>query len=201
MVLFYANRDRESVLFRRELEDYAVDFRDRLKVHYWLDNVHGVPPVEKIAKLAVENSSHEVFVCGPAPFMETVRAGLRSAGVPPERHHQEIFVSISGDPFEAPRPIPDDHPDSLVDTVVHLDGESHRFGWPTGRTLVDVLLDRDVDVPFSCKSGECGSCACTVVSGKVVMAKSDILDPADIAEGYVLGCQSRPDSGPIEIEF
>ena len=199
--LFYANRDIDSVIFRSELERYRCDFGDRLKVHYWFDDVHGVPSAEKVAELAAENTSREVFVCGPAPFMDTVGRGLRSAGVPQGRHHQEVFVSISGDPFEAPTPTSDDDPSSSVDTVVRLDGESHHFGWPTGRTLVDVLLDRGVDVPFSCRSGECGSCACTVVSGKVVMEKSDILDPKDIAEGYVLGCQSRPDSGPIEIEF
>ena len=88
-----------------------------------------------------------------------------------------------------------------METVVHLDDETHRFDWPADRTLVDVLLDRGVDVPFSCRSGECGSCACTVLSGAVDMANSEILDPADIADGFILGCQSRPDSGPIEIEF
>ncbi|WP_084611572.1 ferredoxin--NADP reductase [Tomitella biformata] len=201
VVLFYANRDSDSVIFRRELEDYARDFECRLKVHYWFDDVHGFPSSEKIAALAAGSMSCETFVCGPAPFMTAVSVGLRSAGVPQENQHQEVFVSISGDPFESPRSISDDGSDSMVDTVVHLDGESHQFGWPVSRTLVDVLLDRGVDVPYSCRSGECGSCACTVVSGKVVMANSDILDPADIADGFVLGCQSRPDSGPIEIEF
>ncbi|MFC9790112.1 2Fe-2S iron-sulfur cluster-binding protein [Rhodococcus sp. NPDC127528] len=201
VVLFYANRDSGSVIFRRELDDYSDKFGDRLTVHYWLDTIHGFPSQEGIAELVADDSSCEVFVCGPAPFMDTVAAGLRAAGVAKERHHQEVFVSISGDPFEAPRPIAGDQSDSVVDTIVHLAGESHQFGWPVGRTLVDVLLDRGVDVPFSCRSGECGSCACTLVSGKVVMENADILDPADIAEGFVLGCQSRPDSGPIEIEF
>lgn len=201
VVLFYANRDHDSVIFHQELERYALSFAGRLTVHYWMDDLHGFPSRERIAALAAENSSYQVFVCGPAPFMKTVGAGLRSVGVPQERHHQEVFLSISGDPFEAPQPISDDHSGTSVDTVVHLAGESHRFDWPTGRTLVDVLLDRGVDVPFSCRSGECGSCACAVVSGKVKMLNSDILDPADIAEGFVLGCQSHPDAGPIEIEF
>ena len=201
VTLFYANRDSGSVIFRRELDEYALEFEERLEVHYWLDDKQGFPPWEKFAALAAEHPSCEVFVCGPAPFMNTVSAGLRSAGVPKERHHQEVFVSVSGDPFEAPRSIGDDSSGPTVETVVHVAGATHRFGWSAGRSLVDALLDRGVDVPFSCRSGECGSCACTVLSGKVVMEKSNILDPDDIAEGYVLGCQSRPDSGPIEIEF
>lgn len=201
VVLFYANRDRDSVIFHRELEDYAAKFDDRLTIHYWFDDVHGIPSRERFAALAAEHTTREVFVCGPGPFMDGVAEGVRAADVPAERFHQEVFVSLSGDPFEAPAPLVDDDPASAVETVVRLDGESHRFEWPSGNTLVDVLLDRGVDVPFSCRSGECGSCACTVVSGKVVMEKSDILDPSDIAEGYILGCQARPDSGPIEIEF
>ncbi|MGY0500334.1 2Fe-2S iron-sulfur cluster-binding protein [Nocardia sp. FBN12] len=201
VVLFYANRDSDSVIFRQELDDYAVKFGDRLAVHYWLDDLHGFPTQDTIAELVAEDSSCEVFVCGPAPFMNTVGAGLRTSGVAQERHHQELFVSISGDPFAAPGPISGGHSVSVVDTIVHLAGESHQFGWPTGRNLVDTLLDRGVDVPFSCRSGECGSCACTVISGTVAMENSDILDPADIADGLVLGCQSRPDTGPIEIEF
>lgn len=201
VVLFYANRDSDSVIFRRELDDYSDKFGDRLTVHHWLDAVHGVPSPERIAQLVAEDSSSEVFVCGPAPFMDTVGAGLRAAGVAKERHHQEVFVSISGDPFGAPRPMSADPAESVVDTIVHLNGESHQFGWPVSRTLVDALLDQGLDVPFSCRSGECGSCACTLVSGKVVMENTDLLNPVDIADGFLLGCQSHPDSGPIEIEF
>lgn len=201
VMLFYANRDSDSVIFRQELEEYAGRFSDRLTVHYRFDDVHGYPTMDQIYSMMSDNLSRNVFVCGPSPFMEAVGAGVKAAGLSPERHHQEVFVSLSGDPFEVPEPGADDPSERAVDTVVHLDGESHRFDWPSNRTLVDALLERGVDVPFSCRSGECGSCACTVVSGNVVMEKSEILDPADIAEGYVLGCQSRPDSGPIEVEF
>ncbi|QMU21019.1 ferredoxin--NADP reductase [Gordonia rubripertincta] len=199
VVMFYANRDQDSIIFRDELDDYAARFADRLTVHHWLDVVHGFPSSERIAALAGESGVREVFVCGPKPFMDMVGNALASAGVPRERLHQEVFVSLSGDPFAAPSAM--DGSGEAVQTVVHLDGEAHEFGWPTDRTLVDVLLDRGVDVPFSCRSGECGSCACTVVAGKVIMKDSGILDPDDLAEGYILGCQSRPDVGPIEIEF
>lgn len=201
VVLFYANRDRHSVIFHSELERYAAKFGDRLTIHYWFDDAHGIPPRERFGALAADHTSREVFVCGPAPFMTSVAKGIRAANVPAKHVHQEVFISITGDPFEAARPIIDGDPDSAVETVVHLDGESYRFEWPSGNTLVDVLLDRGVDVPFSCRSGECGSCACTVVSGKVAMEKSDILDPSDVAEGHALGCQARPESGPIEIKF
>ncbi|WP_338889111.1 ferredoxin--NADP reductase [Rhodococcus sovatensis] len=200
VALFYANRSRDAVIFRSELDGYLDKFRDRLTVRYWFDDAEGFPSSEIIEQVAVRHARAEALFCGPAPFMSTVASGLRGAGVPAERQHMEVFSSISGDPFTAPILTVDDSAET-IDTEVRLDGDTHRFDWPVNGTLVDVLLSRGVEVPYSCRSGECGSCACTVVSGSVVMEKSDILSAEDIADGYVLGCQSRPVSGPIEIEF
>jgi 3-ketosteroid 9alpha-monooxygenase subunit B len=121
--------------------------------------------------------------------------------VPRERFHREVFSSITGDPF-APAPASDQGSAAeTVDTTVLLDGVAHRFAWPTGTTLVDALLAECVDVPYSCRSGECGSCVCRVVGGSVSGVVGDVFEPDEVAAGYVLGCQSRPDEGPIEIEF
>lgn len=201
VTLFYANRDEDSIIFRRELGELAAAYPDRLEVRHWLDVRDGHPSAEVVADFAAAHTSSEVFTCGPGPFMDAVGEGLRDAGVPKDQQHREVFLSLTGDPFEAPELAPASEAGSTVDTVVHLDGESHSFPWPDNQTLVDTLLDRGVDVPYSCRSAECGSCACTVVSGSVDMANSDILDPEDVADGFILGCQSRPRTGPIEIEF
>ena len=68
-------------------------------------------------------------------------------------------------------------------------------------TLVDVMLAAGIDVPHSCREGRCGSCVCTVVSGEVDMAHSDILDPEDRQAGLILACRSRPVSDIVHIEF
>ncbi|WP_072782801.1 2Fe-2S iron-sulfur cluster-binding protein [Rhodococcus globerulus] len=64
--------------------------------------------------------------------------------------------------------------------VVHILGETHELDWAHNRTLVEVLRARGIDVPYSCLSGECGSCAATVVNGEVRMAKTAILGPEDL---------------------
>lgn len=40
----------------------------------------------------------EVYLCGPVPFMQAVRAGLRRRGVPDERIRYEVFGSEHGVP-------------------------------------------------------------------------------------------------------
>lgn len=84
---------------------------------------------------------------------------------------------------------------------VDIDGIRHHVEWPRQSTLVDVLLDADIDVPHSCREGRCGSCVCTVVSGEVDMAPNDVLEPEDRQAGLILACQARPVSDEVHIEF
>ncbi len=85
--------------------------------------------------------------------------------------------------------------------TVQLDGEEHDLVWPRSATLVDIMLSKGLDVPYSCREGECGSCACTVVEGDVDTPPSAILDEEDIANGYVLACQAKPKSKHVRIDF
>lgn len=89
--------------------------------------------------------------------------------------------------------------DAAVD--IDLDGTRHHLRWPRDQTLVDVTLDAGIDAPHSCREGHCGSCVATVLRGEVDMADNDILDAADLAEGLILGCQARPVSDDLHIEY
>lgn len=84
---------------------------------------------------------------------------------------------------------------------VELDGAVHRLQWPRDRTLVDTMLDAGIDVPHSCREGHCGSCVATLISGEVDMVGGDVLGPEDRADGLILGCQARPVTNSIRIEF
>jgi ferredoxin len=84
---------------------------------------------------------------------------------------------------------------------VDLDGSSHRLGWPRDQTLVDAMLAAGLEAPHSCREGHCGSCVATVLSGRVEMASCDLLTPEDLRDGLILGCQARPVSDDVHIEF
>ncbi|MBV9089140.1 MAG: 2Fe-2S iron-sulfur cluster binding domain-containing protein [Mycobacteriaceae bacterium] len=88
-----------------------------------------------------------------------------------------------------------------ADVAVDLDGVRHRLPWPRDKTLVDTLLDAGVDVPHSCREGHCGSCVATLISGEVDIAPNDVLGPEDVADGLMLGCQARPVTDDVHIEF
>jgi predicted ferric reductase len=46
---------------------------------------------ERLRSLVPEVARHEVYLCGPAPWMTLVRKGLRQAGVPDKHIHDERF--------------------------------------------------------------------------------------------------------------
>ncbi|WP_280421273.1 ferredoxin--NADP reductase [Nocardia carnea] len=203
IVLFYANRDPESVIFAAELRELADKHPQRLVVIHWLETVQGLPTVAALAELFRPYTAYAAFMCGPKPFMDGVHDALGQLGVPRNRTHAEIFNSLAGDPFadSAPVEISAEEAADAATVEVELDGEVHNLSWPRKQTLVDIMLDKGLDVPYSCQEGECGSCACTVLEGKVEMENAEILDPEDIESGYILGCQARPVTDHLRIQF
>ncbi|MFD4637949.1 2Fe-2S iron-sulfur cluster-binding protein [Lentzea sp. NPDC058436] len=189
--LFYANRDESSVIFAAELSELARTHPERLTVVHWLESVQGLPHGLR----AFVRPCDEAFVCGPAPFMEAARKALHDVPVV----HIEKFVSLSSDPFSSEEPVVDDRPDAVVE--VSLDGEQHRFPWPARTKLLDLLLEKGLDAPYSCREGACSACACRLVEGEVKMLNNDVLDSEDIAEGIVLACQSVPVTDTVKITY
>ncbi|WP_405134589.1 2Fe-2S iron-sulfur cluster-binding protein [Nocardia sp. NBC_01388] len=203
VVVVYANRDHASVIFANELRELAGKHPQRVVVIHWLEHLQGLPSVDALATLTAPYAGYEAFMCGPKPFMDCVHDALAQLGVPRSRTHAEIFNSLAGDPFAdvAPAEITAEEAADAATVEVELDGETHELSWPRSQTLVDIMLSKGLDVPYSCLEGECGSCACTVLDGEVEMGNSEILDPEDIANGYILGCQARPVTDHLKIQF
>lgn len=203
IVLFYANRDERAVIFADELRSLAAEYPRRLAVVHWLESLQGIPTVDQLATVASPYRTHRAFMCGPGPFMEGVHKALGSSGFPRDRVHSEVFASLAGDPFsDVPPEAPSEEDTAGAAAVtVELDGESYELTWPRKQTLVDIMLAEGIAVPYSCREGECGSCACTIRDGEVAMENSEILDEEDIADGMILGCQARPVSDRLHIEF
>ncbi|AVP69799.1 ferredoxin--NADP reductase [Prescottella equi] len=203
VVLLYGNRDVESVIFAAELRELAAKYPDRLTIIHWIETVQGLPSVTQLATLVSPYTSYEAFMCGPGPFMDTIHEALAQAGMPRSQVHAEVFNSLSGDPFadvELEEVTAEEAADAAT-VEIELDGEKHNLSWPRKQTLVDVMLSKGLDVPYSCQEGECGSCACTVIEGEVSMEHAGVLDEEDIANGYILGCQAKPVTDHLKIEF
>ncbi len=99
VVLFYANRDEQSVIFGEALDKLAAEHPDRFVLVHWFESDQGLPTQDELRDFAAAYAEHEAFVCGPTAFMKTTVDALKELGFPRARRHQEKFVSLGGNPF------------------------------------------------------------------------------------------------------
>ena len=203
VTLVYANRDENSVIFGATLRDLTAKYPDRLTVVHWLESVQGLPTAAALAGLVAPFIEREAFLCGPGPFMAAAEQALQQAGADRDRVHIEVFKSLESDPFARVVIAEDDPADAQgpATAIVTLDGQTHEIRWPRSAKLLDVLLDKGLDAPFSCREGHCGACAVLKKSGDVEMEVNDVLEPSDLDEGLILGCQATPVSDSVEVTY
>jgi 3-ketosteroid 9alpha-monooxygenase subunit B len=203
VTLIYANRDEASVIFAAVLRELTAQYPQRFSVVHWLESVQGLPSVAALAALMAPHTSRQAFICGPGPFMQAAQDALEMLKVPARQVHVEVFRSLDTDPFAAVTVDYSDDEEAKppATAVVTLDGETHELSWPRSAKLLDVLLDKGLDAPFSCREGHCGACAVLKKSGEVVMEINDVLEQSDLDEGLILGCQALPNSDSVEVTY
>jgi len=202
--LFYANRDVASTIFKSEVDDLAARSRDRFDVTHRYDAVDGVPDEAAIRAFIGADADADFYVCGPAPFMELALRTLRGVGV--AREH--VFVERFGSPGEAapearaaaseaapPRG------EASVALRVTLGGRTHEVACGPGDTVLAAVRRAGLEPPFACEEGYCGCCMARVREGAVDMKANDCLDRGQVAEGWVLTCQSVPRAGVLRVEY
>jgi 3-ketosteroid 9alpha-monooxygenase subunit B len=92
ITLVYANRSADSVIFARELERLRGASGGRLTVHHHLDSERGFLDPAACAALSRDQAHGDFYICGPAPYMETVEGGLSQIGVAEKQRFIERFV-------------------------------------------------------------------------------------------------------------
>jgi len=199
VVLVYANRDAQSVIFGSALRELAAASGSRLLLVHWLDVLQGLPAGPQLAPLIRPFASYQMFASGPDPFLAAVRQAAAAVGVPPRAVRVERFLSLQHNPFDVAA---DAEIAGVAATLeVTLDGQTQSLDWPSGTRMLDLLIGADLDPPYSCREGICGACACKLASGKVEMANNEVLDDADLADGYILACQSVALTPEVSITY
>lgn len=213
--LIYANRNEESIIFRKELEKLQHDQKGRFHLVHVLDdapeewNGHkGLLNNEKLKGIIAELPQHEVamteyYTCGPQPLMDIVFDSLNELEVPLEFRYRESFVAGN----TSPETIIDGETKKETSggadkkVTVKVDGEQFEFTVPAGKTILESGLEADVDMPYSCQSGLCTACRAKCHSGEVTTDEADGLSQTELDEGYVLTCVAKAVSDNIELEI
>ena len=211
--LVYGNRRAASTMFKEELEDLKNRYFTRLALHHVFSEERvdsplnqGVLDRAKLAEflggLVAPGRIDHAFVCGPDTMNDEAEAALLAAGVPQERIHVERFgvATAPGAPVPQPAAEPGDAPDCAL-TVVR-DGITHALHFhEADGSLLECASKAGLDVPFSCKTGVCGTCRAHLESGEVRMTRNYALDARDLAAGFILTCQAHPVTPEVKVSF
>ena len=198
--LFYANRGRDSVIFDEALASLNDSHSGRFVVHHHLDDESGfVTPAHVDAFVAhAENvAAADYYICGPGPFMVIVQTALHAAGVPADQVHLEHFevAEMPVDPSAAGG-------DTVTEEVtIELQKRTITVPYSPVDTLLQTARMAGLQAPSSCEVGSCGTCMARLTQGSARMINNDALEDDEVADGWVLTCQSLPTSRTVRVVY
>jgi ring-1,2-phenylacetyl-CoA epoxidase subunit PaaE len=208
--LFYGNRASGAVMLREELADLKDRFLERLnlvhiltrerqesellngritggKAHQLLDHWSGNRPIDV------------AFLCGPGTLIADVTDVLKLRGLADSQIRRELFTS------GPPRPLskPSAHPEQkMCEVTVLLDGVERRFSMPKGtESILHGGLRHGIDLRYGCQGGVCSSCRAHLRTGEVEMDAHYALEDYEVAQGFILTCQSHPLTDQVIVDF
>jgi ferredoxin len=77
---------------------------------------------------------------------------------------------------------------------LHHQGEIHTIAVPEDKQILRAAFGAGIDLPTSCNSGVCTTCAAKIISGEVDQREGMGVSPEHSAAGYVLLCIAYPRS-------
>ncbi len=198
MRLYYANRDRPSIIFDAEFDALMKANPGRLEITHHLDSTQGLTRPEEILAALKGFEAAEAYLCGPGPFMTLVEDTLIAAGIPRERVHIERFEASGNDAV----PVEPAEGDVIpAEITIHFEGKTHKVPYQKGQTILVAARAAGLNPLSSCEEGFCASCAAKRVKGKVVLANNDIYTADDLANGWILTCQGHCFGPEVEITY
>ena len=196
IVLVYANRGPEAVIFADELERLRGASGGRLSLHHHLDSELGFLDAAQCAALVGDVSFADFYICGPGPYMDTVEAGLAMLGVESSQVFIERFV------VQVPTAAPAGREDAVTESVViKLEQQETTVRYEAGDTILDTARRSGLRPPFSCEQGNCATCMAHLDEGTATMRVNNALSPDEVDSGWVLTCQALPTSPKVVVDY
>jgi ring-1,2-phenylacetyl-CoA epoxidase subunit PaaE len=208
--LLLGNRTSTSIMFLEELEGLKDRYPDRFHLVHVLSREAQIIPVlsgrldeerlETLFDTIIDAGSVDNwYLCGPYELVQSARAALRTRGIHEDTIHDELFFAEPTPAPPAPAPVDET---GMTHVTFTLDGRtSSVLVDPDGPPILSYALEARRDTPFSCRGGMCTTCKAQIIEGDVAMDLNFALAEDDLAKGYILTCQSHPQSENLAITY
>jgi len=212
--LLYGNKSRSSIIFFEELEALKNKYIERFTLINMLSKektesdinfgrIDGAK-LERLQTLVPFKNFDSIYLCGPEEMILASSQFLQEKGISKNDIHFELFTSPG-------QKKGNEAPSAAITTInegptshitIKLDGRTVEFNLPqNGQNILDAALQVGADLPYACKGGVCCTCRAKLVEGKVSMDVNYALEPEELAQGFILTCQSHPKTDRVLIDF
>jgi ferredoxin len=110
-------------------------------------------------------------------------------------------ASTRGDVGTAPQTEGDTEGPTTEQVTIQLDRRTTTVRYRDGETLLQTARLAGLNAPSSCETGSCGTCMARLTDGSARMINNDALTEEEVAEGWVLTCQSLPTSESVVVVY
>lgn len=220
LFLFYGNKTYEDLIYREELDNLARNCGERLQIFYFFSQektsnsfFHGRLDDKKLGLIinqilhlddtdeesTIWDAVDEVLICGKGEMIKTLANACYHHGIPKKNIHFELFEEYNDDiyPIEKESPLIEN-----IEVDFKMLGKEYRTELPDNKEkLLQQLLLQNFSVPYSCKSGICGSCECILEEGEVELLENEYLTEREERKHHILACMSIPKSKKIKLNF
>lgn len=220
LFLFYGNKTKREVAFKNELDELIKQYPERLEIHYFYSQekvgnglFEGRLNAKKVALIinqilqlddtdeesTIWDAVDEVLICGKGEMIKSIANACYQHGIQKRNIHFELFEEFNEDiyPVEKEFPLIQN-----IDVGFKLFNKEYETTLQNNKMrLLQQLLIQKFPVPYSCKSGICGSCECILEEGEVELLENEYLTKKEEAAGKILACMSVVLSKNIKVNF
>jgi ring-1,2-phenylacetyl-CoA epoxidase subunit PaaE len=210
VVLIYSNRSQDNTLFFEELNEWQQRYPERFKLIYLFSDakrlqfarlngflIHDL--VE--ANLEFDRSDALCYTCGPIDYMVMCRISLLSMGFRMDQIKRETYFIPEDEMDDDDMTEKEVRDQNTYTVLLDFNHNTYQLEIPYYKRILQVALEHDINVPYSCRAGICSSCVATCTAGGVRMDYNEILTDQEIEQGRVLICTGHPTANNTRIVF
>lgn len=203
--LIYGNKNQESTIFKNQLnllkQEYTAvfsmtnfysqeDIVDESNAYYKGRINSDYVPRMLTQHDNINESVH--YICGPNGLKNIITSSLIEFGIP--------ATSVFVEDFELVIDSKDLEEIENSSVTVFFNGKSSQIFVPKGKSILDVALDNDIEIPYSCQTGNCSTCKAKLKEGQLKMLGLS-KERKDLAQDEFLLCCSYPLTNQISIDI
>lgn len=201
ILFIYSNRSKNDTIYYDEIITLGKQFPQRIKMELLFSNNQnllrarlGKALLSEFIETHIKDTSKALaYLCGPNDYMQMVVITLTNEGFASQNIRTEIFNTEKPKTKNFP-PDTDSH-----QVVIHYQGKNYSLDVQYPNTILQTAKLADIDLPYSCEAGRCGTCAATCTKGQVWMSRNEVLLDKETDQGRILTCTGYPVGGDVEI--